>query len=170
MRRTCSWLLVARKLGSPNFFPVSVSTSLSMVDKRSKIMVMVLLMGIRGVVKVFQKSGWALERKPVLHRKTHPGLGATATWFLPELLNAEPTRLLKEHQSAWRNQNNKDVPLCITVSIFHGQYDKNLFQKGGQQGKCLFLCFFAPPVSSSLLLHLRSFSFLVVHLVGHKKN
>ena len=32
----------------------------------------------------------------------------------------------------------------------------------------LFLC---PPVSSRLLLHLRSFSFLVVHLVGgHKKN
>ena len=30
--------------------------------------------------------------------------------------------------------------------------------------------FLYPPVSSRLLLHLRSFSFLVVHLVGHKKN
>ena len=39
MRRTCSWLLAARKLGSPNFFPVSVSTSLSMVDKRLMIMI-----------------------------------------------------------------------------------------------------------------------------------
>ena len=174
MRCTWSWLLVARKLGSPNFFPVSVSTSLSVVEKR-------LMIRIRswswcwwwvwgqlgqGIFKVWLSLG--KNTCPLYKNSPWPWSHCN---MIPSRVVKRWTHQVAEGKSASMNKSKQQGRASLYNSVHLSRSIwQDLVSERRSTRQMFVSLFLYPPVSSRLLLHLHSFSFLVVHLVGHKKN